>query len=56
MSDKGFNLNTPIELPPEEYSVDYMQRFINQLRLNFLQIKSPNDVRSTQEAFDWYIA
>ena len=56
MSDKAFNLNAPLELPPEEYSPEYFRRIINQLRLNFVQIKSPSDIRSIQEAFDWYIA
>lgn len=56
MSDKAFNLNAPLELPPEEYSREYFVRIINQLRLNFVQIKSPSDIRSIQEAFDWYIA
>ena len=51
-----FNVNTPLEVPPEEYSADYMRRLLNQLRLNFVQLDSPDTIREVSQAFDWYIS
>jgi|TARA_R110000796_G_scaffold71479_4_gene162322 hypothetical protein len=53
---EAFNVNTPLEIPPEEYSADYIRRLINQLRLNFVQIDSPDNIREVSQAFDWYIS
>jgi len=55
MSD-GFNVNLPLELPKTEYEQSYFFRLINQLRLNFSQFDSPNQIRSVQQAFDWFIS
>ena len=54
MSDT-FNVNLPLELPKKDYEQAYFFRLINQLRLNFHQWKSPNEIRAVQEVFDWYI-
>jgi len=55
MSD-AFNVNVPLELPKREYEQNYFFRLLNQLRLNFLQFKSPTEIRAVQEVFDWYIS
>jgi hypothetical protein len=55
MSD-SFNVKEPLELPKLEYDRNYFFRLINQLRLKFNQIQSPNEIRSVQQAFDWYIS
>ena len=55
MSD-SFNVKEPLELPKLEYDQNYFFRLINQLRLKFNQIQSPNEIRSVQQAFDWYIS
>ncbi len=55
MSD-SFNVKEPLELPKLEYDRNYFFRLINQLRLKFNQIPSPNEIRSVQQAFDWYIS
>jgi len=55
MSD-SFNVNVPLELPKREYEQTYFFRLINQLRLNFNQWRSPNEIRAVQEVFDWYLS
>ena len=55
MSD-SFNVKEPLELPKLEYNQNYFFRLINQLRLKFNQIQSPSEIRSVQQAFDWYIS
>ena len=55
MSD-SFNVKEPLELPKLENDRNYFFRLINQLRLKFNQIQSPNEIRSVQQAFDWYIS
>ena len=55
MSD-SFNVKEPLEFPKLEYDRNYFFRLINQLRLKFNQIQSPNEIRSVQQAFDWYIS
>jgi len=56
MSSDAFIVNTPLELPKDEYSKDYFIRIINQLRLNFQQFDSPNEIRAVQQTFDWFIS
>tara|TARA_R100001530_G_scaffold22177_3_gene18282 strand:- start:1891 stop:2061 length:171 start_codon:yes stop_codon:yes gene_type:complete len=56
MSSDNFNVNLPLELPKDEYSHDYFVRLINQLRLNFSQFQSPNEIRAVQQSFDWFIS
>ena len=55
MSD-SFNVKEPLELPKLEYDRNYFFRLINQLRLKFNQIESPNEIRAVQQTFDWYIS
>ena len=53
---ESFNVNTPLEIPPEEYSADYIRRLINQLRLNFQQFNSPQEIREVQDTYNWFIS
>lgn len=55
MSD-SFNVKEPLELPKIEYDQNYFFRLINQLRLKFNKIESPNEIRAVQQTFDWYIS
>ena len=55
MSD-SFNVKEPLELPKIEYDRNYFFRLVNQLRLKFNQIESPNEIRAVQQTFDWYIS
>ena len=56
MSSDSFNVKLPLELPKDEYDAQYFFRLLNQLRLNFSQFESPNEIRAVQQTFDWFIS
>lgn len=50
----GFRL--PIELPPQEYSEQYFQRLVNQLRIVLGLIPAANDVESEANNRAWFLS
>lgn len=56
MSSEGAEFRLPLEFPPAEYEEQYMQRFINQLRLIFELIPSPSEVEDDAASNAWFMS
>tara|TARA_R100001377_G_C3175899_1_gene104765 strand:+ start:345 stop:521 length:177 start_codon:yes stop_codon:yes gene_type:complete len=55
-TSSGAEFRLPLELPPEEYTEEYMLRLINQLRIVLELIPSKNDVQEDAFSHSWFMS
>jgi hypothetical protein len=55
-TSSGAEFRLPLELPPAEYTEEYMLRLLNQLRIVLELIPSKSDVENEASTQSWFLS